>query len=134
MKKAAAKNIIETGHSAGISGAKNAGISALTVSGIMNIVSVIKGEKTGDEAISDILKDGTVATANGYVMGGGLTVISHTLSGSSSKLLKGLAKSNVPAKVITAVMVTGDTLKKWGDGEITTQECLIALGAERFVL
>lgn len=64
----------------------------------------------------------------GYAMGGGLTVVSQTLSYSSSEFVQALAKSNVPGKVITAVLVTGDTLKKWGNGEMTTQECLIQLG------
>ena len=61
-------------------------------------------------------------------MSGALTVISHTLSNTSSKFLQGLIQSNVPGKIVTAVMTTGDTLKKWGSGEITTQECLIQLG------
>lgn len=61
-------------------------------------------------------------------MSGGLTVVSHSLSNSSSEFIQGLIESNVPGKVITAVMVTGDTLAKWGNGEITTQECLIELG------
>lgn len=128
LKKSAFSNVVKTGHEAGIAGAQNAGISALTISGIMNVVSVIKGEKSSDQAIADTVKDGGQAAISGYAMGGGLTVASHTLSGTSSKFLQQLAKSNVPGKVITAVVVTGDTLKKWGDGEITTQECLIELG------
>lgn len=128
LKGSAFRNVVKTGHEAGKMGAQNAGISGLTISGIMNVVFVIKGEKSSDQAIADTVKDGGKAAVSGYAMGGGLTVVSHTLSGSSSKFLQGLAKSNVPGKVITAVAVTGDTLKKWGEGEITTQECLIELG------
>ena len=61
-------------------------------------------------------------------MGGGLTVVSHTLSESKSKFIQKLVKSNVPGKIITAVMVTGDTLKRYGNGEISTQECMFELG------
>lgn len=128
LKKASFKNAIKTGHEAGKTGAQNAGITALTMSGIMNVVSVLKGDKSGEEAIEDTIRDSGKAAVTGYAMGGGLTVVSHSLSNSSSQFVKGLAKSNVPGKVITAVVVTGDTLKKWGDGEITTQECLIELG------
>lgn len=122
------KNAAKTAHEAGKSGAQNAGVTALTMSGIMNIVSVIKGEKSGEDAVADTVKEGGKAAVTGYVMGGGLTTVSQTLSYSSSKFLKGLAANNIPGKVITAVSVTGDTLKKWGEGEISTQECMIQLG------
>lgn len=128
LNKSAVKNVVKTGHEAGMAGAKSAGVTAVTVSGIMNMVSVIKGEKKAEDAVTDTIKDGGKAAVTGYAMTGGLTVASHSLSNSTSKLVQGLAKSNVPGKVITAVIVTGDTFKKWGNGEITTQECLIQLG------
>ena len=122
------KNVLKTGHDAGKYGAKNAGVTALTMSGIMNFVAVVKGKKSSDEAIVDTIKDGGKAAVTGYAMGGGLTVVSHSLSNSSSNFIQALSKSNVPGKVITAVIVTGDTLKRYGNGEITTQECLVELG------
>lgn len=128
LKKTRIENIKKTGHAAGVKGARSTGISTLTVSGIMNLVAVIKGEKSSKEAIKDTTIDSTKAVASGYAMGGGLTVVSHTLSGSSSKFLQGLAKSNVPGTVITAVIVTGNSLKKWGNGEISTEDCVIELG------
>lgn len=121
-------NIIETGHNAGMAAAESAGITAATMSSIMNITAVIKGEKSADEAIVDIAVDTGKAAGTAYVMGDGLTTISHSLSSSKSKFIKALTKSNVPGKVITAVILTGDTLKKYVNGEITTQECLIDLG------
>lgn len=127
-KKTSIKNAVGTVHEAGKAGAQNAGVTTLTMSGIMNVVSVIKGEKSGEDAVADTIKDGAKAAVTGYAMGGGLTAVSQTLSYSSSDFIQGLAKSNVPGKIITAVIVTGDTLKKWGQGEITTQECLIQLG------
>lgn len=126
--KKGVKNAVGTAHEAGKAGAQNAGVTALTMSGIMNVVSVIKGEKSGEDAIVDTVKDGGKAAVTGYAMGGGMTVVSQTLSYSSSEFVQALAKNNVPGKIITAVIVTGDTLKKWGEGEITTQECLIQLG------
>lgn len=122
------KNVVKTGHEAGMAGAQNTGGTALTMSGIMNIVSVIKGEKKGEEAIADTIKDGGKAAVSGYALSSGLTVVSHSLSNSSSQFIQGLIKSNLPGKAITAVIATGDTLGKWSEGEITTQECLIELG------
>lgn len=128
LRNSSFNNMVQTGHEAGKMGAKNSGITGLTMSGIMNIVSVLKGEKDSEDAIADTIKDGGKAAVTGYAMSGGLTVVSHSLSNSSSQFIRGLAKSNVPGNIITAVMVTGDTLKKWGDGDITTQECLLELG------
>lgn len=70
-------NIIETGHNAGMAAAESAGITAATMSSIMNITAVIKGEKSADEAIVDIAVDTGKAAGTAYVMGDGLTTISH---------------------------------------------------------
>lgn len=121
-------NIIRTGHKAGTDAATNSGITGVTMSGIMNITAVIQGEKSVDEALADTVVDTGKAAVNGYVMGGALTTVSHSLSSSSSKFLRTLSESNVPGKVITAVMMTGDTLKKYGNGEISTRQCLIEIG------
>lgn len=122
------KRILETGHNAGKDAAKNSGMTAITMSGIMNITSVIKGEKTAQEAIKDTAVDGGKAAVTGYVMGNGLTVVSHSLSASSSKFISALSSANVPAKAISAVTLMGNTFKRYGQGEITTQECIIELG------
>lgn len=128
LKKSGFKNMVKTGHEAGKLGAYSAGVSSFTISGIRNLVDVIKGEKDVRDAVADTAADGGKAAVSGYVMSSGLTVVSHSLSSSSSKFIQGLAASNVPGKVITALAVTGDTLKRYGEGEITTQECLIELG------
>lgn len=123
-----ARNLLKTGHNAGKVAAQNAGITSMTMSGILNMTAVIKGEKSAEDAIADTAVDTGKAVATGYAMGSGLTIISHSLSGSSSKFLRALSESNVPGKVITAVIVMGDTLKRYGNGEITTTECLGELG------
>lgn len=128
LKKKTAENLFDTVNEAGKQGALNAGVTSATMSGIMNIVSVIKGEKNCKDAVEDTIKDGGKAAITGYAMGGGLTAVSQTLSYSSSKFLQFLAENNVPGQIITSVMITGDTLKKWGNGDITTQECIIELG------
>ena len=128
LRTSAMNNAIKTAHEAGLDGAQNAGVNTAAISGMLNVVSVIKGEKSVDEALIDVSKDTGKAVATGYVMSSGLTVLSQTLSNSSSQFIQGLNEAGVPGKVITAVIITGDTLKKWGNGEITTQQCLIELG------
>lgn len=126
--KKSVNNAIDTAHNAGVDAAKNSVISGFTISGIMNVVSVIQGEKEVDEAIADTLIVGGEAAVTGYVYGGGMTVLEHTLTYSKSEFMRVLGSSNVPGQVITAVVMTGETLKKWTDGDITTQECLLEIG------
>lgn len=128
LERTSVENMLETSHQAGLAGAQNAGIMAGAMSAIRNMVAVIKGEKETEEAIADTVKDAGRATVAGYAMSGGLTAVSHSLSNSKSKFIQSLIKSNVPGKIITAVMTVGDTLKRYGNGEITTQQCLIELG------
>ena len=118
----------ELGHEAGMAGAEYAGVTGLTMSGINNVTALLNGEKSAEEAIADTVAQSGKAAVDGYVMSSSLTVLGRKMSSSSSKFIRNLAEANVPGKVVTAVMVTGDTLAKWGSGEITTQECMIELG------
>lgn len=128
LRKTVVKNIASTGHEAGIEGAKSAGKTTLAMSGIMNLVSAIKGEKSGTDAVIDTVKDGGKAAVSGYVLDSSMTVVAHSLSGSSSKFIQALVKSNIPGNVIAAVTTLGNTFEKYAQGEITTQECLLQIG------
>lgn len=128
LRNRSIKNAISSGHNAGMEVAKNAAGTTATISGILNIAEVIKGEKTVGEATKDIAIDTTKSAVTGYTLGNGGTVISHSLSYSKSNFLKALSDNNVPAKVITAVVTTGDIVKRYSNGEISTQECILELG------
>lgn len=110
-------------------GVKESGVMEEEKSGVMNIISVIKGEKSADEAVIDTIKDGGKVDVTGEAISRGLTVASDSLL--SSKFIQVLAKKNVPKKVIKSVMAMGSILKKLGEGEITLQECLIELGYKK---
>lgn len=128
MRTLSTQNAVATVHDAGMQGAQYGGITAFTVSGINNVVAVVRGEKTAEEALVDTARDSGQAAVSSYVMSGGLTFVGQQLSTASSPIIKNLAASNVPGTVITAVMATGDVLVRYGRGEITTQECILALG------
>ncbi len=115
-------------HKAGVQGAVSAGGTALTMSSIINIKEVIEGKKSPKEAVANIVKDGGKGAVGGYLCSGALTTVYQSLSGSSSPFIQALIKSNVPGKVVTGIMVTGHTLKRYANGEITTEECLYELG------
>ena len=128
LAKRKVKNIATTGHSAGKVGAINSAKATGAMSTINNLVSVVKGEKDVSEAIKDTGEDTMKSAIHGYVNDASLTVINHTLTSSKSKFLTTLGEKNVAGKAITAVSLTGGTIKKWGTGEISTEECFIALG------
>ena len=122
------KNATRTAHNTGKDVGRDAGAMALTTASIMNITAVVKGEKTAGEAISDTAVTGGKAAVTGYLTGGGLEVVTQVLSSSSSPFIQSLTSANVPAKVVTAVALTGGTLKSYFNGEISTQECILRLG------
>lgn len=128
LNSKATKNIIKTGHTAGINSMSSAGTSTLAASGILNLISYTKGDISGKEAIKNTVNDTIKSGATGYALGSSLTVISHSLSDSSSKFIQALVKSNVPGRIVTAVMMTGNTLKRYANNEITTQECIMEIG------
>ena len=123
------QNVADGFHRAGTQTAIQAGGVTAALSTMDNMVAVIRGDKTPAEALKDIAADAGGAAVSGYVIGGGVSVVAHTLSTSSSPFVQNLVKSNVPGKVVTAVMATGKTLKKYASGEITTEECILELGA-----
>ncbi len=51
-------------------------MNIFAMSGIINLDSVIKGEKDPEEANGETIMDTGKAVASGYVMGSGLTVFS----------------------------------------------------------
>ena len=128
------RNIVQSGHEAGVKGAENAGVTALTISTITNITDLINGKKNVDEALSDIAKDGAKAAANGYVVSGGLATATQGLSSSTNPILHMLSDAKVSGTILTTVMTTGDTVLKYVNGEISTYECINDLGDKGSVL
>lgn len=118
----------EAFHESGKNAVKTSLPMAASMSGVMNIVAVMKGEKTTDEAIADTVIDTGKSTATSYAVTGALTVVSRTLAASDSAFVQSLVKANVPAKIVTTVMMTGKTLMRYATGEIDTQECIIEMG------
>lgn len=127
-KKVSAQNAISTSHNAGVKAAKTATIHGATISGLMNISSFLKGDKTFDEALEDTALETGKAAASGYAISASLTSITHTLESSSSKFMNQIASANVPAKIVDAIMITGTSIVRYCNGEISTQDCIIEIG------
>lgn len=121
-------NVVNEVHKAGTDGAISAGSMTAVMSTMINIVEVIKGTKKPQEALKDVAVDSVKAGATGYALTGSLSAIGHSLSGSSSEFVQALVKANAPAKVVTAIMATGDILCDFAKGKISSTECIVQLG------
>ena len=122
------KNIVSTGHQAGLAGAKAAGLAGLGVSGIRNITAYFNGDKDAIDAVLDTGKDAVLSAGGGYVVSGGMTVLQHTFSKSSNQLIQSLTKSNIVGSTIAAVMTLGSTVSSFAAGEISTEDFILELG------
>lgn len=121
-------NIGKEFHNTGLQGAYSAGAMTAAISATNNIVAVIKGEVTPEEALKNVAKDTLTSASTGYMVTGSTAVIAQSLSKASSPFIRSLVKSNVPGQVVSAVMATGGTLLKYCKGEINTKECIVELG------
>ncbi len=124
------KHMSDAFHESGKKSVEASLSTSVSMSSISNIIAFLKGDKTADEAITDSAVDIGKSAATSYAISGGLTVVSRTLEvhGKNNAFLKSLSDNNVPAKVVSAVMMTGKTIKRYAEGEIDTQECIIELG------
>lgn len=121
MVKNAAKEFHSAGTQAAMSGAVMTGAMAITD----NLIAVLKGEKKPSQAVKDVALATGQTAAVSYFTGGGLSVVTQALSASSNEMVKTLAKSGAPGKVVAAVMATAGTLKRYFNGDISAEDCFI---------
>lgn len=127
------KNMRQTAHNAGKNAAFQSGVTVGTISTIQNMVAVVNGEKEADEALCDVGEDVIRSAATAYGMSSAITTFNHTFSNSNSKFIQALSNSKFQSNAIMAVMVTGNTLSRWCNDEISTQECVLELGEKGLI-
>lgn len=128
LLKRRVSNIAHTGHSAGLDAAQNTAQFTGILNSANNIVAVINNEKDVEEAIYDAIENTGKSTLQSYVIGGSSTIFRQTFSNSKSKIMQLLNNSKVQNNIITAIMVTGDSLSRWANNEISEQELILELG------
>ena len=121
-------NMARIGHSAGLESAQQAGTMTGCISGIENIVAVLKSEKSVEEALTDLPSDMLKASALSYMSGGVLAIVEQNFSNTSSEFMRSLLDAQVPAKIITCLTMTSKTIQRFLNGEITTSECIVDIG------
>lgn len=128
LKKKALGHMGDAFLQSGAQAAEGAALMTACLSGAGNVVAVIKGEKTTEEALRDLVRDTAASGCTAFALGGSVTVIARSLSSASSPLVQNLVKAGLPGKVVAGVMAVGGTLLQYGQGKITTAECITQLG------
>lgn len=122
------KSIGNVAHRAGkeqaILGASIAGGISL----VKNLIAVIKGEKTPEEAAQSLIKDTGSGAIGAYIIAFSGAVIKGSMQNSTGRAVKVLSKTNLPAVIATSTIEMGKTIKKYVCGQITGVECIEELG------
>lgn len=108
--------------------ATNVGVEAaivpLTIASINNIAECASGRKTVKEAGKEILD----VTGSSFVSGAGIDIMQQTAQKlavkTGSEVLKSVANRSLPITEITATMLVGNSILKYVNGEINSEECV----------
>lgn len=126
------QNVVTEAHQAGLQAATYGAAAAGLVSSYSNIMAVLDGTKSPEDALADVGRDVAVSAGTSYVLGGAGSVAGHQVESmlmkSQSPLLQSFNKANLPGAIVSAVIATGGTLKDYLTGKITTEECILQLG------
>ena len=124
----AAADVVKVSHQAGVESAKYGAVIGGSVSVITNLVSVVKGEKEIDEALTDIAGTTIKSTASGYGVGFAGSALKGVMQNSKSAMLKNLSHTNLPGTLVTVAISSTKTISKFIKGDIDGVECFEDLG------
>ena len=130
INRQATKNAVKVSHEAGVKASECAAVIGGSVTIVQNVVSVIKDEKSVEDAIGDVVKDVTTSAAVGYGTGFLDTTVKEVMKSSQSQIMQGLSKTNLPMAAITGAVEATKTLGSYFNGEISGQECFERLGEQ----
>lgn len=122
------KDIANVGHSAGIEGAKFGAAIGGGISVISNIIAVHSGDKAFGQAVLDSSKDTLMAAGVGYGTAFAGTAIKTVMQQSGSQMVRGLSRTSLPGAVVSMVLSTGSSVKRYAVGEINEGELAQEIG------
>lgn len=122
------KEITRTSHQAGIEGAKLGAAIGGSVSLVSNAIALYSGDKTLCEATSETIKDTAKSAGMGYATGFSGSALKAYCSQSSSNTLRAVAKTNLPATIISICASTGKLIARYAKGEINEAELAQEMG------
>ena len=129
-KLATAWDITKTSHRAGLAGAECAATVGAVISVFQNGLAVYRGDTDADvqELTIAVLMDTGKAAAMGYGTASVGSAIKGTMQQSSSHMTRALAKTNLPALVVSTCVSLSGSIKRYVTGEISEADLLIEVG------
>lgn len=134
FKQAKINNIKATFNQAGLEGAKYSALSMLMISGPINIVSVIRKEKSAKDAIDSVLLSTLKSAISGYCFSGALTVISQSVSNINHEWIKKALSPDMLGTGVTVTVATAEEVLAYINGEKSLPEVFIDLGEKGTVM
>ena len=131
-KWSTAKDIAKVAHRAGIKQVPMGTAIGGGMSLIRNLVAVCKNEKDAKTAALDVVGDTASAATVSYATAFSGAVIKGTMQNTTSPTVRALAKTNLPAYIVTSALETGKTLTAYFKGDIDGVQCLEQLGEKGY--
>lgn len=134
LKQVIINNVKVTFNQAGLEGAKCSALSMLMISGSINIVSVIKKEKSAKDAIDSVLLSTLKSAISGYIFSGALTVISQSVSNLNNEWIKKALSPDLLGTGVTVTVATAEEILAYINGNKSLPEVFIDLGEKGAVM
>lgn len=126
----AAKDMAGISHRAGLESARYSAAAGGAVSMVQNMAALYRGDVEPDEALMNVAKDTACTAAAGYAAGFAGSALKGAMQNSASTAVRGLAKTNLPAAVVSCGISAGKSLKRYFSGEIDGVQCFQELGEQ----
>lgn len=129
-KLSAAGDITKISHRAGVESAKYGAMVGGSISIVQNLVALVKGEESPEEAAANVALSTGSAAAAGYGTGFAGSAIKGAMQNAGSEYVRALSKTNLPGAAVTVAVLAAKTMKRYFDGEIDGLECFEELGEQ----
>lgn len=122
------KDVAKVAHRAGVEQAKYGAAIGGSVSIVRNLVYVVKGEKSADEAALSVAADTAKGAVAGYSTALAGAAVKGAMQNSGEAAVRALARTNLAGTLVTVAVESGKTFARYISGEIDGVECLEELG------
>lgn len=122
------KDIARVAHQAGKEQAKYGAAISGSISIVKNMVALVNGEKTPEDAAQDVVLDTGKGAVVSYTTAFAGTAIKGGMQNAPSAYVRSLAKTNLASGLVTTTLSVGKTMRCYFKGDIDGAECIEELG------
>lgn len=123
-----AKDIASVSHQAGMEGAKFGAAIGGSISLISQLIAVYSGNKELEQALLDTAKDTLVSAGVGYGSAFVGSAIKACMQQSESATTRALAKTGLPATIVSVCLATGQSIRRYAKGDIDETQLMQEMG------